>query len=100
MRQRPQSKDVSLSPQINLLYAEVVRVVLSPLIGSPRSLTMNASVNKIARTQAGWQCIVYRLPRALDYEKMSERDFVISLYFWKSPLSSMSSTAPVTISDF
>lgn len=91
---------VSCSPQINLHYAEMVRVLLSPIIGCPGSLTMNASVNKIARTQPGWRCIVYRLPRALDYEKMSERDFVISLYFCKSPLSSVSSIAPLRIPDF
>ena len=86
--------------QINLHYAEVVRVLLSPVIRYLGSLTMNASVNKIARTPAGWRCIVYQLPGALNYEKMSERDFVISLYFCKLPLSSMSSNAPLRIPDF
>jgi hypothetical protein len=91
---------MSCSPQINLHYAEVVRVLLFPIIGCPGSLPMNASVNKLARALPGWQCIVYQLPRALDYEKMSERDFVISLYFCKPPLSSVSSTTPLRILDF
>lgn len=91
---------MSCRPQINLPYAEVVRVLHSPIIRCLGSLTMNASVNKIASTPAGGQCIVYRLPGALNYEKMSERDFVISLYFCKLLLSSMSSNAPLRIPDF
>lgn len=44
---------VSCSWQISLHYAEVVRAPLSPIIGCPGNLAVNASVNKIARTQAG-----------------------------------------------
>lgn len=60
---------VSCSPQINLQYAEVVRVLLSPIKGYPGSLGINASVNKIARIQASRRGIVYWLPGALHYEK-------------------------------
>lgn len=61
---------------------------------------MNASVNKTARTAAGWRALFISYLGLGIMKRCLKRDFVISLYFCRSPLSSASGTAPFRIPDF